>query len=112
MPTWLWVLLANTIAAVLLAFGAYIWRGIEGRIKSMEDDEKKYSNKLIDDPMLSIKVHDVLCGRNTESIKSIFEAMTIRLSDKMDESEKRTSLLIENAILKSGQNGKEKRARR
>ena len=112
MPTWLWVLLANTVAAVLLAFGAYIWRNMEGRIKTMEDDEKKYSNKLIDDPMLSIKAHDVLCGRNMEGIKSIIEAMTIRLGDKMDDSEKRTALLIENAILKSGQNGRVRRARK
>ncbi len=108
MPSWLHVILANAIVAILLAFGAYIWRGMESRIKNIERDERLYTDKLIEHPILTIQSHAALCTKNTGDVKEFVEAQTNQLSLKMDEGEKRTGLLIENAILKANGKGRKK----
>jgi hypothetical protein len=98
MPTWLWIIIVN---GVILALIGYIWNNMEGRVKTMERDEKAYTDKLIDHPLLTADIHEKICDKRTEAIKMIVE-----------DSEKRTGLLIENAILrafKNGKNGKKSR---
>jgi hypothetical protein len=108
MPTWLHIILANAAVTVVFIFAAYIWRSMEGRIREIEKEEKSYTDKLIERPVLTIQSHAALCTKNTGDVKAFVEAQTNQLSLKMDEGEKRTGLLIENAILKANGNGRKK----
>ena len=106
MPTWLLIVLMNGIVAILFAFFAYIWRSMEVRIKKMENASDSTTNKLIENPVLTITSHTGLCIKNTMDLKSFVDANTTQIIKQMEETEKRTNLLIENAILRSYENGK------
>ena len=108
MPNWLWVVLANFVVAVIMAFGAYIWRSQDSRIKKIEADKDSTISKLIAHPVLTVDVHQTICGKKMDEVKEFVGTRTDVLAKQMSDSEVRTGLLIENAILKASLNGKGK----
>jgi len=98
MPTWLWIIIIN---GVVLSLIGYVWRSMEQRVNSIEADAKEEDKELMKNPVMTVSSHQKICDSNMKSVEEMIEKQGNLLCDKIMESETRTALLIENAILKA-----------
>ncbi len=96
MPTWLWIILVN---GLILGLIGYIWRGLEGRVRTLEEDKKEGDKERIKDPFLTVKTHDEMCVMERKELHDAIQVQTNTYCAKIAETEERMGLKLTNEIL-------------
>jgi len=106
-PVWM----VGVIWALLLALIGYVWNRLESRVKKIEKGEEDIMKaRAAEGPVLTVATHEKICVEiakmRTDIVKGMLVDLEIKMSMRMDLLEKNILLTIENAILKSGVQGR------
>jgi hypothetical protein len=81
------------LVAIFTFLFSYIWTTLNGRVKKLEEMEENTLKKQLENPLLTISIHETICGK-------VWERFEKTLVEKLESMEKNFGLMIENAILK------------